>query len=30
MEQRANNRIIRPGADYIGPADRAVTPIEQR
>ena len=30
MEQRANNRIIRPGADYIGPEDRAVEPIEQR
>jgi len=30
MEQRANNRIIRPGADYTGPADRDVTPIAQR
>lgn len=30
MEQRANNRIIRPGADYTGPADRDVPPIEQR
>ncbi|MEM7053066.1 MAG: 2-methylcitrate synthase [Pseudomonadota bacterium] len=30
MEQRANNRIIRPGADYIGPDDRDVEPIEQR
>jgi len=30
MEQRANNRIIRPGADYIGPESRAVEPIEQR
>src|SRR6056297_1835984 len=30
MEQRANNRIIRPGADYTGPADRDVTLIAQR
>lgn len=30
MEQRANNRIIRPGADYIGPKDRAVPSIEER
>lgn len=30
MEQRSNNRIIRPGADYIGPADRGVTPIGAR
>ncbi|HMB38499.1 MAG TPA: 2-methylcitrate synthase [Wenzhouxiangellaceae bacterium] len=30
MEQRANNRIIRPGADYTGPDDRDVPPIEQR
>ncbi|MFN2333549.1 MAG: 2-methylcitrate synthase [Wenzhouxiangellaceae bacterium] len=30
MEQRANNRIIRPGADYTGPDPREVTPIEQR
>ncbi len=30
MEQRANNRIIRPGADYTGPDDRDVTPIDQR
>ena len=30
MEQRANNRIIRPGADYTGPDDRAVEPIDQR
>lgn len=30
MEQRANNRIIRPGADYIGPEDRAVPSIEER
>ncbi|AKS42132.1 bifunctional 2-methylcitrate synthase/citrate synthase [Wenzhouxiangella marina] len=30
MEQRSNNRIIRPGADYIGPEDRAVPSIDQR
>ncbi|HLF30384.1 MAG TPA: 2-methylcitrate synthase [Xanthomonadales bacterium] len=30
FEQRANNRIIRPGADYIGPAERPYVPIEQR
>jgi 2-methylcitrate synthase len=30
MEQRANNRIIRPGADYIGPEDRSVPSIDER
>ncbi len=30
FEQRADNRIIRPGADYIGPEDRNYIPIEQR
>ena len=30
FEQRANNRIIRPGADYIGPAERSYVSIEQR
>ncbi len=30
MEQRANNRIIRPNAEYTGPAPRPVTPIENR
>ncbi|KAA9131821.1 2-methylcitrate synthase [Marinihelvus fidelis] len=30
FEQRANNRIIRPGAEYIGPVDRDVTPIDAR
>jgi len=30
MEQRSNNRIIRPSADYTGPAARAVTPISER
>lgn len=29
-EQRANNRIIRPSADYTGPADAEWVPIEQR
>lgn len=30
FEQRANNRLIRPEANYIGPAPRAYPPIEQR
>lgn len=30
FEQRANNRIIRPGADYTGPGDRSYTPISER
>jgi len=30
MEQRANNRIIRPSADYIGSEPRNVTPIAER
>jgi len=30
MEQRANNRLIRPGADYIGPSLQAWVPIEER
>ena len=30
FEQRANNRIIRPAADYIGPAKRTFVPIDQR
>jgi 2-methylcitrate synthase len=30
MEQRINNRIIRPSADYTGAAPRAVTPISDR
>ncbi|WP_158770509.1 2-methylcitrate synthase [Paraglaciecola sp. L1A13] len=30
MEQRSNNRIIRPSADYVGPDPRKVSPISQR
>ncbi|MEO1244893.1 MAG: 2-methylcitrate synthase [Pseudomonadota bacterium] len=30
MEQRANNKLIRPAADYIGPDLKAWVPIEQR
>lgn len=30
MEQRSNNRIIRPSADYVGEEPRAVKPIAQR
>ena len=30
MEQRANNRIIRPGADYIGEAPRSYVSIDKR
>jgi len=30
FEQRANNRIIRPSADYTGPEPREVTPISER
>lgn len=30
MEQRADNRIIRPSAEYVGPGPRKVPPIEQR
>ncbi len=30
MEQRSNNRIIRPSADYIGVEPRKVTPITER
>ena len=30
LEQRANNRLIRPTADYIGPAPRPFVPINQR
>jgi 2-methylcitrate synthase len=30
FEQRANNRIIRPSAEYIGVEQRKFVPIEQR
>lgn len=30
MEQRSNNRIIRPSADYVGPEPRKVMPISER
>ena len=30
MEQRANNRIIRPSAEYVGPAPRSLTKLADR
>jgi 2-methylcitrate synthase len=30
MEQRSDNRIIQPGAEYIGPGPRTFVPIEKR
>ncbi|MFP6795838.1 MAG: 2-methylcitrate synthase [Pseudomonadales bacterium] len=30
MEQRSNNRIIRPSADYVGPEPRMLEPISNR
>jgi citrate synthase len=30
MEQYADNRLIRPGSDYLGPRGLTVTPLEQR
>ncbi|MGD8512158.1 MAG: citrate/2-methylcitrate synthase, partial [Gammaproteobacteria bacterium] len=30
IEQRADNRLIRPGADYIGPELQDWVPIEKR
>ncbi|HYH81540.1 MAG TPA: citrate/2-methylcitrate synthase [Longimicrobium sp.] len=30
LEQYADNRLIRPGSEYIGPRGKTVTPIEQR
>lgn len=30
IEQQANNRLIRPAADYIGPAPQAYVPLDKR
>jgi len=30
MEQHANNRLIRPRAEYMGPARQAYIPIDRR
>lgn len=30
FEQRSNNKLIRPSAEYIGPGDQTFVPIEQR
>ena len=30
IEQRANNRLIRPNAEYVGEQNRAVPPLEER
>jgi 2-methylcitrate synthase len=30
MEQRSNNKLIRPSADYTGPETRSFTPVESR
>lgn len=30
LEQYANNRLIRPRAEYVGPRDRTVTPLSER
>jgi citrate synthase len=29
-EQYADNKVIRPGSEYVGPRDRAWVPIDQR
>jgi citrate synthase len=30
MEQRANNKLIRPAADYVGPGLQEWVPIDER
>jgi citrate synthase len=30
LEQYENNRLIRPRAEYVGPRDRSVTPLDER
>jgi len=30
MEQYANNRLIRPRAEYVGPKNQPYVPIDQR
>jgi citrate synthase len=30
MEQYADNRLIRPGSDYLGPRGLKVTPLDER
>ena len=30
IEQRQNNRLIRPSADYTGPEQRSLVPLEER
>ena len=29
-EQYADNKVIRPGSEYVGPKDRTYTPIDER